>query len=132
MPVDFSKLVLAPCQNVFARAIIIDPLASQAGERPYPARGIFTSRHVDVVMSDGAVLSDQQTTLDIRISEFETAPPAGFTLGGAPMKGDFATLNDDVGSPPSGTRYFIGDIQPDGQGGLQLILRLVVPTSPPL
>ena len=104
--IDFSQLVLVPNMTTFGRAVRIDPVKSQPGALPYAARGIFSSRDVDVVLDDGAVISSQETTLGIRMMEFPTMP----------VRGDIVTLDD-------GTVYWIAEVNLDGQGGAKFILR---------
>jgi hypothetical protein len=48
MPVNFSNLVLRPCEATFAIEITVDPVASRPGGVPYDTRGIYTSRTLDV------------------------------------------------------------------------------------
>lgn len=103
--IDFDRLVLSPNQNVWGRVVTVDPIVSRPGAVPYSARGIFTARAIDVIMQDGGVFSDRETTLDIRLSEFAVAP----------YTGDKITINNVV--------YAVGDIDEDGQGGAKLMLR---------
>lgn len=117
MPVDFSALVLLPAMNTFAileSNIECDPVTSRPGAAPYPMRGIFTTTELDVVGLDGGIVSDQKTTLGIRLAEFITGPP--------PDRRDHVTIK--------GVRYFIDDMHHDGQGGAVLTLRLLEPDYP--
>ena len=105
MAVDFSSLVLAPCQEVFGRPVTIDPVKSQPGAAPYAARGIFTSRQQDVAFENGEVLSTQVTTLGIREAEYPVLP----------TRGDGCLIG--------GSAYWVADISEDGQGQSVLALR---------
>lgn len=109
MGIDFSAAVLAPNMEVFAISVSIDPVKSQPGAQPYPARGIVTSRSMDVALENGEVVSSNQTTLGIRGIEYSVLP----------MRGDGCTIND---GPQAGT-YWIADITPDRQGKYDLLLR---------
>lgn len=109
MPVDFSALVLAPAQAVFGRPITVDPLASQPGAAPYAARGIFSSRPIQVPGLDGTYTSDQETTLSIRLADYDVPPHAR----------DLIIID--------GTKYAAGDTHVDGQGGMTITLRKLVP-----
>lgn len=109
MGVDFSSLVLAPAMQVFGRDITVDPVASRPGVAPYAARGVFSSKPVDVQLQDGSIMSDQQTTVGIRNAEFVVVPG----------QGDRITI--------AGTVYFVDDVDDDGQGGSMIALRKVVP-----
>jgi hypothetical protein len=54
MTINFVKTVYLPCFGVFARPIIVRPVASQPGAPPYSARGIFDSEEIDIETLDGA------------------------------------------------------------------------------
>lgn len=119
MGIDFSTLVLGPNMDTFGIRVVIDPLVSQPGRPPYAARGIYSSRPIDVAMQDGSVFTDQITTLGIRLAEFATAP----TLG------DRVTIMEDISSAQieAGDKMWAGDCIKDGQGGAVLTLRRVKP-----
>ena len=108
MAVDFDTLVLGPSMDVFSEPITITPIVSQPGQPTYQARGVFSSRPVDIATEDGGVVSDMQTTLGIRLSEFVVPPSAG----------DQTTVK--------GTLYTVEDPDEDGQGGSKLTLRKVI------
>jgi hypothetical protein len=113
MPVDFSKLVLTPCMEVFARVMTVDPVTSRPGALPYQARAIFTSVDMPVLSMDGVELSDVRTFVGIRVAEFTGPPPAAR---------DKLTMD--------GVDYTIEDVTPDGQGGAKLRLRRIEPDFP--
>jgi len=112
--IDFSTLVLEPAMATFGRVVTIDPLDSQPGKPPYDARAVYSSRQIDVMSQDGAVLSDQQTTLGIRLADFEVPPKPR----------DKCTVDQVDGT------FIIDDQHFDGQGGATLTLRKVSPDYP--
>jgi hypothetical protein len=119
MGIDFATLVLEPCFAVFSIPVTIDPIKSQPGAAQYAARGIFSSGSNNYLLADGAVVSDQKTTLGIKLADF-TVPPMlrdhviidGMLLPLAMRFNGIAT-------------YWISDMPLDGQGGATLTLRLV-------
>jgi len=122
MPVNFSNLVLKPCMDVFAVPVQIDPVSSRPGEPPYAARLIYTTRSFPVQSIDGAVLSDQQTTLGFRFDDFD---------GPAPEPRDILIFEDSqVAAHGVSGRYVIDDRTIDGQGGGVLSFHQVAPDYP--
>jgi hypothetical protein len=101
MPVDFSQFVYAPNFAVFARPIIVTPVASQPSQPAYGARGIYGTAPVDIVGSDGSIFSDQKTIIDILEAEFPILPvqldrievPA---VNGIPAAGLFEVIDADT------------------------------------
>ena len=77
MPVNFDALVLGPCMATFALPVVVDPSVSIPLSVPYVAQGIFTSRPHDVMLIDGTIVSDMETTLGIRLSDFPVPPVEG-------------------------------------------------------
>ena len=51
--------MLRPAFAAFARPITVRPVVSQPGAAPYAARGIWSSKPVDVQMADGSILSSR-------------------------------------------------------------------------
>lgn len=103
--IDFSALVLGPCQDVFGVSITIDPLKSQPSVPPYDARGIWTVKDVDVIMEDGTVLASKSYEIGVRLSEYPIPP----------VKTDQVTVNANT--------YAIDEVRPDGQGGAKWVLK---------
>jgi hypothetical protein len=119
MPINFSNLVLKPCEDTFAIEIEVDPISSRPGAPPYDARAIFTTKKFDMMSMDGAVLSDQQTTLGIRLADFDGPPP---------LARDSIVVNDFAGNPIG--RFLVADVTIDGQGGAVLTIRKIAPDYP--
>ena len=120
MAIDFSTLVYAPNFDMFARAIIVTPLASQPGVPAYTARGIYDTRPLDVQSMDGAVIAEQQTIIDILEVEFPVLPdqldriniPADPNAGMA--LGDFEVISTET----------------NGGGETTLVVRKVMASRP--
>lgn len=75
MALNFGTLVLLPCQDMFGRMMTFTPLASQPAQPAFSRRCIFGTRPVDIMSpEDGSVISDQQTIIDIRETEFAVLP----------------------------------------------------------
>ena len=125
MPVNFANLVLRPCEDTFAIPITIDPVASRPGGVPYDMRGIWTSKAFEVMSMDGAVLSDHQTTLGIRLADIDDGGPP-------PAARDIVTVTPPAewewGWPDQ--RFIVDDFRIDGQGGAVMQLRKVAPDYP--
>lgn len=124
MPVNFDALVLAPCMRAFAIPVMMDPQASMPLASPYPTEGIFSSRPREVMLQDGTIVADMETTLGIRMSDF-LAPPT--TKDQITLQ---STVMDVDGNPiPAGTTYWVQKFNPDGQGGGMVHLRLYNPPA---
>ena len=115
--VDFDRLVLSPASDIFSIKCRFTPLASSPGDPAFDLRGVFTSAPVDVAMQDDTIFSDQQTSLGIRFRDFPIKPPD---------RGDLVEIIDTM-HPMLGRKYWIGDVDEDGQGGGTLLLRTYVP-----
>ena len=114
--VDFDRLVLSPASDIFSIKCRFTPLASSPGDPAFDLRGVFTSAPVDVAMQDDTIFSDQQTSLGIRFRDFPIKPPD---------RGDLVEIIDTM-HPMVGRKYWIGDVDEDGQGGGTLLLRTYV------
>ena len=104
-PIDFDALVLGPAMAAFGQPIMLTPVKSQPGVAAYAARGVYTSKPIQIQLEDGGYHSTVQPTLGIRLGEFATAPMQG----------------DRIGMPQG--NFEIADVLPDGQGGADLVLR---------
>jgi hypothetical protein len=121
MAIDFSIMVYLPAQDVFGRSVTFTPLASQPGAPAYTLRGIITTRPLMVETTAGmAVLSDQETILDIREREFAVTPKQGDLIDVPEENG----ITDMVGS------YEVTDAAWNGGGEVTLSLRRLVTTAP--
>jgi hypothetical protein len=114
--IDFDHIVLNVCENIFSIAIKVTLTASKPEAAPIIARGIYSSNAIDVVTQDEGIFSDQQTSIGIRLRDFELPPD----------RGDLIEIVD-VRHPAYGMRYWVGDSDLDGQGGAMLMLRTEYP-----
>lgn len=114
--IDFDSLVLSPVQDIFARPIIVTPLQSQPGAPPYNARGVWSAKPADVLLEDGSVLNSQDLTLGIRKSEFAVMIEQGDTIE-IPAAGPYPRVGICA----------IDKFNVDGQGGVELVLKIVEP-----
>lgn len=119
MVTNFSTMVYLPAYDTFARAITVIPLASQPGELPYNARGIFDTTSLDVIAADNSIISEQRTILDIREAEFAT-PPKQHDQIEIPADGDL----------PEAGSFEIVDVTRNGGGEMTLTLHKIVATKP--
>lgn len=114
--VDYSTLIYAPNYDMFARPILVTPLASQPAAGAYQARGIYNHNRINVALEDGSILTEQETILDIRTAEFRVPPQQ----------------NDQVSIPADGTVPAVGDFLitsawDNGGGEISLHLRKLIP-----
>jgi hypothetical protein len=120
MALNFSTLVYLPCQDAFGRDLTIHPCVSLPNTAPYYARGIFNTRDVTVQTEMGlAILSDQETILDIREIEFANISKP------TPVQGDIIDIPQDSESgvvDGIGT-YEVTDVAWNGGGEVTLRLR---------
>jgi hypothetical protein len=120
MAIDFETMLFLPCQDTFSREIVITPVVSQPAGAAYTARGIYNTRDVMIQTDVGmAVISDQETILDILEGEFPTPPQQGDQINipayqGLPAKGDFE----------------VTDVSTNGVGQLTLAIRKLVTAAP--
>lgn len=116
--IDFDALVLKPAGDVFSIAVTYEPLVSQPGAPAFPVRGVYSSTALDVELQDGAIFSDQQTSLGVRLADFAAYPD----------EGDLVTMMEPS-HPTFGRQYWVGDLDEDGQGGGMLMLRYKEPPT---
>lgn len=114
--IDFDALVLGPCQEAFARPITITPLASQPGQPAYGARGIWSARPVNIGLEEGSVMVSQDLTLGIRRNE----------LAVMIKQGDSIEIDAYMSLPRVGV-CDIDRLNLDGQGDVQLVLKVITP-----
>lgn len=102
MAINFEKLVLGPSMMAFAADVAWTP----DGEAAVPdLRGVFGDEYVEVDTGNEAPVSATTPTLGIRLSEWP----------GVPAPEDVVAVNSRT--------YEVWDTQPDGEGGMKLILR---------
>ena len=124
MAVDFSTVLYLHTQDMFSRTIIVTPKNSAPGNSAYTIRGIWTTRPVDIMTDVGmAILSDQQTIIDIRDNEFIDA---GYAL---PIQGDLVEVPAEGNIPAAGI-YEITDTDANGGEETTLSVRKWEPPSP--
>ncbi|WP_086650866.1 head-tail joining protein [Acetobacter cibinongensis] len=106
-PVDFDKLVLAPCVSVFGEAM---QWLSSAMGAPKPITGIFDEGYKASSLDEASGLTPTYTTsadarVGIRLSDF---------LPDAPAQGDIFIIRNK--------QYRVREIQPDSHGGADILL----------
>jgi hypothetical protein len=106
MGLNFDKLVLGPCVSAFGRRVTYRPLASAPGVAAFAVSGIFEAEHEMIERRDGADHSSVAPVLAVRLSAFAVPPRAG----------DEIVIGAET--------YQVWDPRPDGEGKLDLILRL--------
>jgi hypothetical protein len=74
MAVNFSNLVYLPGYNLYGRPVTFYPIKSQPSVPSYDGRGIYNTVPIDIIGTDGEVVSDQRTILDILEAEFDILP----------------------------------------------------------
>ena len=119
MAINFSVSVYKVVYDTFARPVTIFPVASQPGEPPYVARGIYTTQNLDVMAEDGSVVSDQKTILDIREAEFAVLP----------LQLDRVAIPAAAGSGDLG-EFEVTDTDTNGGGETTLTLRKLLEKRP--
>jgi hypothetical protein len=116
MLVDFDALVLERCETIFGIACTFTLTVSDPASPPVTALGVFSSGPLDVQMENEVIYSDQQTSLGIRVRDFVIMPD----------RGDMVEITEPD-HPAFGNKYWIGDSDWDGQGGITLLLRTQEP-----
>lgn len=112
MALNFDTLLLTAAQDMFGRAMTFLPVVSQPEAPAYTRRCIFSTRPVDIVSEDVAEISDQQTIVDIRESEFSVLPQQGDRLT-IPAENDLSALGD----------WEVVQADTDGGGETTLVVR---------
>jgi len=113
--------VYLPAFDVFARPITITPVVSQPSGAAYSARGIFSTDELDVMAEAGGIITDHQTILDLRESEFAVLP----------KQGDLVNIPNDADAVPLHYNDFeVIDVSSNGGGETTLTLRKWETASP--
>jgi hypothetical protein len=128
MAVDFSAIVYLAGQDLFGRAIIVTPIKSNPGGSAYTLRGIWTTRDIEISTNVGgfdgmAMVSDQQTIIDIRDREFIDS---GYAI---PIQGDLIEVPAEGAIPAEGI-FEITDTDANGGGETTLTVRKYGPAEP--
>lgn len=121
--IDFSTMLYLHTQDFYGRALTITPINSAPGAPAYGARGIYTTRPVDIMETDMSMVSDQQTIIDIRDNEFFDA---GHVL---PLQGDLIAVPAEGNIPAEGP-FEITDTDRNGGGETTLVVRKLVTAVP--
>lgn len=104
---DAADDVLAACMDVFGDAHSVDFAAPVVVKSAFgTGRGVFDAAHELVDTGGEFPVSTTAPVLGIRLSEFTVVPEMG---------------NEVV---IDGANYRIDDVQPDGQGGAKLMLKI--------
>jgi hypothetical protein len=122
--VNYSLMIYAPNFTQFARPVTFYPVASQPGlGGGFAGRGIFHDGRLDVVLEDGSLYVNQETSLDILESDF----------AGVPMLQQFDRVNipQDPGGMPAEGDFEVTTVTRNGGGETNLILREWSATSSP-
>jgi hypothetical protein len=114
--IDFDTLVLQTAGDIFKIAIRVTPLVTQPGAPAYDNFGVLSSTALDVVMQDDTIFSDQQTKLGVRHKDFDVTPD----------RGDLIEITQQ-NHWAFGFKFWVGDVDDDGQGGCDLLLRTQEP-----
>jgi hypothetical protein len=122
MPIDFETVLFLTCQDSFSYSITVTPVVSQPAQAAYPGRAIYNTRETMVQTDVGmAILSDQETILDILVGEYPIPPCQGDQIN-IPQQ---AALPDDVPGD-----YEIVSTSSNGAGQLTLLIRKYEPAAP--
>ena len=124
MAIDFAALVYLQCQDTFGRDVAITPLTSAPGASTYTARGIYGTRAIEIPTDMGmAIISDQETILDVLDNDFLTAGRA------VPRQGDLITIPAEGNIPAAGD-FEVTDASSNGGGETTLTIRKYEPAEP--
>jgi hypothetical protein len=119
--INFDALVLGPAMATFARPITVTPLVSQPGEPAYGARGVWSSKPINVALEDGSILSSQVHTLGIRRNDRNSDGTPMFAM---PIRqGDQIDI-DAFQSLPRVGLCAVEDTDEDGQGGVIISVKI--------
>ena len=102
---DEADGLIAEAMDSFGEPVAFEAPVVVVPETPFGGRGKFDEHHEAVDLSGEAPVSSTALALTIRIADFDIVPQVGNRL----------TVR--------GQRYEIYDPQPDGQGGIKLLLK---------
>ena len=120
MAINFSTVVYLPAFDTFSRAVTFMPRGGAA----FVGRGILDTRGTAIETDAGmAVLSDQETILDVRDSEF-------VNLGReVPVQGDQLDIPAEGAIPAAGL-YEVIETAANGGGETTLTIRKMKTAAP--
>lgn len=119
MAIAFSTELYVKVQDMFSVPCTFTPVKSNPGGPAYTVRGIYSTRPIDIVATDGSIFSDQQSILDIREVEFVVLP----------IQEDLVTIPFDCNGEPLGD-FEIMDADTNGGGETTLVIRKIVTAKP--
>lgn len=122
MSIDFSVLVLGPCQEAFGKVATITPRASMPGAPSYDNRGIWAVKDVQIVTEDGTILSNRTITFGIRLSEYGVPPKQGDLITTKVGDLPIGFVQETMG-PDTPIIFLVDDQKPDGQGGAVITVK---------
>lgn len=102
---DEADDVISSAMEAFGEPVTFDaPVVVKPGT-PFGGRGKFDEQHAAVDLGGEAPVSSSAPVLTVRIADFLAVPVSGVRL----------TVR--------GQRFEVNDHQPDGQGGIRLVLK---------
>lgn len=102
---DEADALIAEAMESFGEAVAFEAPVMVDPATPFGGRGKFDAAHEAVDVGGEAGVSSTTPVLTVRLADFVTAPRDGSRL----------TVR--------GERYEVYDPQPDGQGGVKLLLK---------
>jgi hypothetical protein len=125
MGINYSLMIYAPNFTQLARQVTFYPIVSAPATPSFSCRGIFHDGRQDVVLEDGSLYVQQETSLDILETDFTSA--------GLPLPEQLDQLNipqDGPGGMVAEGNFEITSVTRNGGGEANLILRKVVTALP--
>jgi hypothetical protein len=124
--VNYSALIYSPNFLQFARPVTFYPVTSAPAVGSFSTRGIFHDGRLDVVLEDGSLYVNQETSLDILETDFAIA---GLPL---PQQQDRVNIpQDGPGGMIAEGDFEIITVTRNGGGETNLILRAYSATPKP-
>jgi hypothetical protein len=123
--VNYSLMIYAPNFTQFARPVTFYPVTSPPGVTSFDTRGIFHDGRLDVVLEDGSLYVNQETSLDILETDFANA--------GMPQPQQFDRVyipQDGPGGMIAEGEFEVTTVTRNGGGETNLILRKVTAPVP--
>jgi hypothetical protein len=113
--IDYSTSIYLPNYNLYARAIVVTPIASQPNVAAYSNRGIYNTEKLDVAAEDGSIVTEHRTYIDVREIEFDVVP----------IQGDQVFIPADRGAMGELGNFEVIDAWHNGGGETTLQLRAI-------